>query len=739
VKQLLQNVKNGQLDLAEVPVPRAEGNRLLVRTHASLISAGTERMVAELARKGLLGKARARPDLVKKVLAKLRRDGLLATLASVQDQLDRWMPLGYSAAGEVVAVGPAVGRFRPGQRVACAGAGVANHAEYNAVPELLAAAVPDGVSDEAAAYATLGAIALQGIRNADVRVGEYVVVVGLGLLGQLAVEILRAAGCRVAGLDPVASRRELAAAAGAELVLSPQASAVPAVRSWSRGLGADAVLITAATASNAPVELAAELARDRARVVMVGVTGMNIPRKAYYEKELTFIVSRSYGPGRYDRQYEEHGHDYPPGYVRWTEGRNLQAFLDLVASGRVRPERLTTHRFSIERAAEAFELILRGREPYLGVVLEYPRRASPPQPRIALSALPRRPLAKSTLGVSFIGAGSFARSVLLPILKKRSDVTFRGIVTASGTTAATVGPKYGFAWCSSDPAEVFSDPETDAVFIVTRHSQHAPLVCQALEAGKAVFCEKPLAISAEQLEAVRQVLARCAAVGPPINAASLPSDAGFSPPDAAANGATQHAAAAGNHCPPRLMVGFNRRFAPLAGELKAFLAGRGPMSVTYRVNAGPVPPDHWLADPAEGGRIAGEACHFLDFFAFLTGDRPEDLRRLSPDGARPADDAQLLVRYSDGSLCHLMYTTSGPAGASKERIEAYAGGAMAVLEDFRRLELIEPTGRRRVRRLWRADKGHAAEIAAFVALARGSTPAPVAPESLLETTALTIA
>lgn len=712
MKQLVQNVRDGRLELAEVPAPLAEGNRLVVRTAASLISAGTERMVAQLARKGLLGKARARPDLVRKVLAKLRRDGLWATLASVQAQLDRWMPLGYSAAGEVVAVGPTVGRFRPGQRVACAGAGVANHAEYNAVPELLAAAVPEGVSDEAAAYATVGAIALQGVRNAQVQLGEAVVVIGLGLLGQLAVEILRAAGCRVAGLDPVAGRRELAAAAGAELVLAPDAAAVPAVRSWSRGLGADAILITAATSSNVPVELAAELARDRARVVMVGVTGMTLPRKPYYEKELSFVVSRSYGPGRYDRQYEEHGQDYPPGYVRWTEGRNLEGFLDLVASGRVRPERLTTHRFGIERAAEAFELILGGREPYLGVVLEYQRAQAAPSRRIELAAETGRAAwarggvalggatsGKSTLGVSFIGGGGFAQSVLLPILRRMPEVRLRGIVTASGVTASTVGRKYGFGWCASDSQAILEDAGTDAVFIVTRHAQHAPLVCQALRAGKAVFCEKPLAISREQLAEVAKAVAESGG---------------------------------------RLMVGFNRRFAPLACEMKAFLAGRGPLSVTYRVSAGAIAADHWLADPAEGGRLAGEACHFFDFFAFLTEARPEDLCRLSPDGARPADDAQFLVRYRDGSLCHLMYTTSGSVGFGKERVEVHAGGATAVLEDFRRLELVEPTGRRRVRRLWRADKGHAAELAAFVAMARGSAPPPVTPECLLETSALAI-
>lgn len=694
--QLLQNVRDGRLELADIPLPQVGGNRLLVRTEASLISAGTERMVAQLARKGLLGKARARPDLVKKVLTKLQRDGLWATLRSVQQQLDRWMPLGYSCAGEIVAAGPAVRQFRVGQRVACAGAGIANHAEYNAVPELLSAPIPDGVSWEDAAYATLGAIALQGIRNADVRVGEYVVVIGLGLLGQLAVQILKAAGCQVAGLDPVPARRELALNGGASLALPSDSASISAVRNWTHGLGADAIIITAATSSNAPVELAAELARDRARVIMVGVTGMNIPRKPYYEKELTFIVSRSYGPGRYDPDYEEHGHDYPPGYIRWTEQRNLQAFLELVAAGSVRPSLLTTHRFPIDRAIEAFELMLHGREPYLGIVLTYPSRETASARRIELLAL-ARPIDKATLGVSFIGAGNFAQAVLLPILKKLPQVRFRGIVTASGLTAQTVGKKYGFQWCATDVDEILNDSDTDVVFIVTRHSQHAPLVCRALEAGKAVFCEKPLAITPEQLEAVQATLQKT-----------------------------------GGH----LMVGFNRRFAPLAQELKQFTKGRGPLSVTYRVNAGPIPRDHWLADPAEGGRIIGEACHFFDFFAFLTNSEPLELQRLSPQGVSPRDDGQFLVRYKDGSICHLIYSTNGSPGFSKERIEVHAGGCSAVLEDFKTL-ILDDGIRRRRKTLWTADKGHSRAIATFLASLADSRPL-IAPETFIHVTLLTL-
>ncbi len=674
MRQLLQNLRTGRLELAEVPVPCVEGNRVLVRTEASLISTGTERALAELARKGLLGKARARPDLVQKVLTKLRRDGFWATLRAVTQQLDRWVPLGYSASGRIVAVGPEVRTFRVGTRVACAGAGIANHAEYNSVPELLAATVPEDVPAEDAAYATVGAIAIHAIRNAQVQLCENVAVIGLGLLGQLSVQILRAAGCRVVGLDPVAERRDLAASCGVNFVVPPNEACVAAIRRWSGGLGVDAVLITAATTSNAPIELAAAIARDRARVVMVGVTGMQIPRKAYYEKELTFLISRSYGPGRYDLSYEEHGHDYPPGYVRWTEQRNLQAFLELVAQGAVRPRVLTTHRFPIDRAEEAFELILSGRESYLGVVITYPQNDPPIVRRIDLPTIVRR-VDRSTIGISFIGAGHFAQGVLLPVVKKHREVRLRGIISASGVTARSVGRKFGFAFCGSDLQEVLDDRETDVVFIVTRHSQHAPMVCHALKAGKAVFCEKPLAINYEQLEEVRRTLEETRG---------------------------------------QLLVGFNRRFAPLAEELKNVVRGRGPLCVTYRVNAGPIPTDHWLADPAEGGRIIGEACHFFDFFMYLTESEPTELECLTPSGTTSADDGQFLVRFQDGSVCHLMYTTAGSAGFSKERIEVHTGGLSAVLSDFRHLQLDD--GRKcKSRTLWMADKGHKRMIQKFLA------------------------
>lgn len=675
---------------------------ILVRTQASLISAGTERMMMKLARKSLLGKAKERPDLVRKVLAKLQRDGFWATFASVRQQLDREVPVGYSVCGEVIGVGAAAGEFQAGQRVACAGAGYANHAEVNYVPRLLAAGVPEGVSSESAAYATVGAIALQGIRNADVRLGETVVVIGLGLLGQLAVQILRGAGCRVVGIDVSEARVALAREHGAELGLAPGEDARRQVLAFTRGRGADAVLITAATSSNSPIELAAELARDRARVVMVGVTGMNIPRKPYYEKELSLIVSRSYGPGRYDPQYEERGCDYPAGHVRWTEQRNLEAFLDLVAAGSVRPDVLTTHRFPIDDAEKAFDLILTNREPYLGVLLTYPQAASaaPVAEAKRVSLGPARPAINGQVGVSFIGAGQFARAVLLPETAKLEGVRLQGVVSASGLSARSAGKRFGFGYCASDLKEVLDDPETAAVFVVTRHAQHAETVCRALAAGKSVFVEKPLAISLEQVAQVRQALEQNAG---------------------------------------RLMVGFNRRFSPLAKQLKEHVAGRGPLAVQYRCNAGQIPADHWLAATEEGGRIIGEGCHFFDFFQYLTDSEPISVYAVAPGEGTCADETQATVRYRDGSVCQLVYTTQGPASFSKERIEVFAGGRACVLEDFRQLWLHGETGRPKHRRLLRADKGHAAELAAFVEALRTGRAMPISPESLLSTTLLSLA
>lgn len=699
MKQVLQNRKTGQVRVVDVPTPQLQPDRMLVRNVVSLISAGTERASIELSQKSLVGMARERPDLVQRVMDKLRKDGFLATLNAVREQFDRELPLGYSAAGHITALGANVIGHEPGQLVACCGAGFACHAEVNAVPRLLTAIAPAGVTAEQAAYATVGSIALQGIRNTDARVGETVAVIGLGLIGQLAVMLLKASGCRVIGLDVSSKRTEQAITNGAVAAFVGDGPAIEeAVMKATRGRGADAVLITAATKSNTPVELAARIARDRAKVVMVGVTGMDIPRNDYYHKELTFIVSRSYGPGRYDPQFEERGHDYPIGYVRWTEQRNLEAFLDLCALGVIHPEKLTTHRFPISEAVKAYEMILDGKEPYLGVVLEYPNADQPaPASSVVLRSTSSPPSvpAKGTIGVSFIGAGNFARGVLLKNLKSLPGIEYRGILTASGQSAVSAGSKFGFAFCTSSAEEILADPATDAVFIATRHSQHADLVVKALNAGKAVFVEKPLAINMEQLELVRDAAAR--------------SSRG-------------------------VMVGFNRRFAPMAVALKKHFSGVQPLNVHYRVNAGTIPAEHWVADPAEGGRIIGEGCHFLDFFAFLTDSEPVSVDRIAVDRSSP-DDVQLLLTYANGSVCHLTYTTTGAKATSKERVEVFGGGRSGILDDYRLLQL--DTGSKRVvnQKAWLSqDKGHAAEIAQFIEAVAQNRPMPISLESLISTT-----
>ncbi len=713
MKQVLQHRKQGDVRIHDVPLPQLRAGGVLVQSRASLISAGTEKAGIELTQQSLIGMAQERPDLVRRVLDKVQKDGILATWGAVRDQLDRHVPLGYSCAGAVAARSPEVSEFEVGQLVACAGAGYACHAEVNFIPRLLAAAVPAGVSAEQGAYATVGSIALQGIRNAQVQVGETVAVIGLGLIGQLASQILRSAGCRVIGFDVSPARATLAMEQGALAAFGALGAKEAAETArLTRGRGVDAVLICAATKSNNPIEFAANISRDRGKVVMVGVTGMDVPRNDYYHKELTLVVSRSYGPGRYDAAYEEQGHDYPAGYVRWTEQRNLEAFLDLVAAGSVKPELFTTHRFPVADAEAAYKLILEGSEPYLGVVLDYPAPAPsvgtasdrPPGTRISLAAATRTTAAAGTTGISFIGVGNFARGTLLPHLQRIAGVRREGLLSASGHSAATTGEKFGFRYCTSRLQDILDDDATDAVFVATRHSQHAELACQAVAAGKTVFTEKPLAVDLDQL----QLLTRVA------------SETGG-----------------------RVMAGFNRRFAPLAIRLKEHFAGAGPLTMHYRVSAGPLPHGHWLASPEEGGRIVGEGCHFFDLLAFLCGARPKSVYATSvgaPAAAGLSDDLDVMVTYEDGSIGHLTYCTTGASATAKERVEVFGGGLSGLLDDFRRLELHRGSRRKVYGGGWsRQDKGHRAELEAFLASLRTGSPLPIAWESQVDTTLTTFA
>jgi predicted dehydrogenase/threonine dehydrogenase-like Zn-dependent dehydrogenase len=708
MKQLLQNMRDGKAVVAEVPCPSPRHGSALVRTAASLVSAGTERMVVEFAEKNLLGKARSRPDLVRQVLDKARREGILPTLQAAFNRLDQPMALGYSSAGTITALGEGMEGFQVGERVACAGGGFAVHAEYGAVPRNLLAHLPDNVDFESAAFATLGAIALHGLRLAEPQLGERVAVIGLGLLGLLAVQMARAAGCAVFGVDLSPARITLARGFGVEAVQRGEAEA--AGLSFSHGQGFDVVLICADARSNDPVELAGLLARDRGRVVAVGAVGLNIPRGVYYNKELNFKVSRSYGPGRYDAAYEERGQDYPAGYVRWTEGRNLQAVVDLIALGRLDVKPLISHRFAIEDAAEAYEVITGKRKlPFMGVLLTYPQSAAgaPAEPsrRIDLSAAVKALSGEACLGV--LGAGNYATAVFLPAVQKSGGAKLAGIVSASGLSARHAAQKYGFGFASSLEAEVLDNPDINIVALLTRHDQHARQVLAALRAGKHVYCEKPLALTEAELDEIETELA-----------------------------------AAPSSPKPLLTVGFNRRFAPLAVQLKAALARRSePMAIQYRVNAGLLPLSHWTQDPAVGGgRIIGEGCHFIDFLTFLVGQPPIALQAAAlPDGGRyRRDNAVLTFRFGDSSLGTLTYLANGDKTVAKERIEVFCGGTVAILDDFRSLEVTAGGQRKKTGSPFGQDKGHQAAWANFLACARAGGPPPIPYEQLISVSRMAI-
>ncbi len=703
MKQVLQSYKTGELKVAEVPAPGVMDGSVLVRTTVSLVSAGTEKMVMDLAKKSLAGKAADRPDLVKKVADKLAKDGVLATAKAVLGKLDQPIPLGYSAAGVVLECGAGVTKLTPGQRVAAAGAKVANHAEFNLVPVNLSVPIPDGVSDDAAAFVTLGAIALQGVRTANLTLGERVGVIGLGLIGQLTVQLLAANGCRVLGVDLDPAKCSLARALGADEAVVRNGDLDAAVAKLTDGRGLDAVIVCAATDSNDPVELAGELARDRARVVVVGAVPMNVPRRPYYDKELSLLLSRSYGPGRYDPSYEEQGHDYPFGYVRWTEGRNLQAFLELCAAGKVRVDKLITHRFDIAQAEGAYALISGARqEPFLGVLLTYPDRGAPERTVPSPALRTARPTAGRPR-LSLVGAGSFATAVLAPELARREDVALSTVVSARGISARHAAERFGFARCSTDDAAALTEDGCDAVIIATRHELHAAQAAAALEAGKGVFVEKPLAIDR----------------------------AGLSRVVAAVKGARG-----------LLMVDFNRRFAPTVVAARDFFRERGqPLVLQYRVNAGPIPPGSWIHDPASGGgRIIGEVCHFVDLAAFLVGAEVVRLTAQSVAEARAPlrndDQVALTLQHADGSLSSLLYTSGGDPALPKERIELHAGGASGLIDDFKVFE--GTRGGRTVRsRSLTKDKGHRGALEAFVAAVRAGGPSPTPLRGLVSVTLAT--
>ncbi|MFL5946354.1 MAG: bi-domain-containing oxidoreductase [Gaiellaceae bacterium] len=694
MKQVTQRLRDGRIEVIDVPAPELRPEGVLVAVRASVLSAGTERKKIETGRQNLLGKARARPAEVRRVIDKARRDGVGETLRAVRARLDQPEALGYSAAGIVIASGSRVSDLAAGERVACGGGGYAAHAEIDYVPGSLAVRVPDGIDFEAAAFTTVGSIALHAVRQAGAQLGERVAVLGLGLVGHLAGQILRAGGCRVIGFDPVDELVDHALRSRA--VDSGFSSSLPAGQLPADALDCDAVLIAAATPSSEPVRFAAAICRDRGRVVVVGDVGMQVPRALYYEKELELRMSRSYGPGRYDREYEERGLDYPVGYVRWTERRNMSAFLDLVAAGKVDVEPLISERVSIEDAPSAYDRLVKSGTSPLGIVLAYDEpgvveiAAAPPTRRAA-------PARANIIGV--VGAGSFATRILIPALRA-AGFRIEAVASAGGLSAYAAAERVDARAASVD--EVLADHAVGSVAIATRHASHARLAIAGLQAGKAVFVEKPPALNESELDDLRRARS-----------------------------------AAGR----LLFVGFNRRHAPLAIALREHVRRDDtPIQLLYRVSAGQLPGDHWLNDPSEGGgRLLGEGCHFVDFASWLVGAPPRRVAfAAEPPRGQPLAAAQsftVTMSFGDGSIATILYSADGAEALPKEYVEVHGGGRSAVLDDYRKLTLFG--GRRvRVRKEHGQDKGHRAEVRAFRQLLEGGTTDEVDP---LDSMAATLA
>ncbi len=685
MKQVVQAVNGGPVRVVDVPRPTISPTEVLVRTVTSSISPGTEKAVTALARSSLLDKARARPDLVRQVITKARADGVLTTAKTVRARLDEDMPLGYSGAGIAIEVGDAVTGIVPGQLVATGGAAKANHAEIQAVPSLLCVPVPDGVSAADASMATIASIALHGVRLADIEAGSKVVVVGLGLVGQLSVRLAQASGADVFGIDLDAAAVARTQAGGAQAAVDVGADTTRAVLDWSRGRGADAVIVAAAGSSSAIMQRAPDLCRDRANVVVVGDVGLELDRRPYYERELTIRFARSYGPGRYERSYEDWGVDYPAGFVRFTEGRNLETVVDLLATGRLRVDDLVTHRFAIADATAAYALIEERSEPYVGIQLDYPDAAS----ATAGQAIRVAPVRRSTNpGVGLIGAGAFASTVLLPAFREAGFDRFVAVTSASGLSARHLAERAGFEEAVSGAEAVIEHADVDVVVIATPHDAHGALVAQALRAGKHVFCEKPLALTFAELDAIEAARAER--------------------PDA------------------ELFVGFNRRWSDPIRQVRDHLAAAaGPLVLTYRVNAGSLPAKHWYHDRRQGGRLLGEVCHFVDTCAAIVGRPAATATALgggAPDGELVlAQDTVVALQFADGSVAAITYAAGGDSSVEKERIDVLGRGHSASVIDFREVVLDGKSATTRPQ-----DKGHKAEVVAFREILAGARPSAAA-------------
>ena len=738
MKQIIQDYRTGELELAEVPVPLCSSNKILVRNMASLISIGTERSIIELGKKSLLGKAQARPDLVKRFIDKAKKEGFVKTFKEALGRLDNPTPLGYSSAGIVIEVGENIHKFSPGDIVACIGAGYASHAEYITIPEMLCAKIPkrlkvlgdrwwveaalkpttydplpqeDYISFEEGAFGMLGIIALHGIRCARLTFGETVAVIGLGLLGLLTVQILKAYGCRVIGIDIDPQKIELAKKLGADLAFATENEFKNGLDKVTQGYGVDTVIITAATKSDVPVNLAVEVARYGARIVLVGVADIHPQRNEMWHKEVEIIVSKAGGPGTFDPFYENKGIDYPAGYVRWTENRNLEEFLRLLAEGRVDVKPLISHRFKIDQAGTVYRDMLDNKGgPYIGVVLEYPHEDDRSEVIGDRTIKMQKPITyhpspiTSQVSVGVIGAGLFGKALLLPALKKVKDIRFHTLSTSSGANTYHTAKKYGFENCTSDYKEVLGGNEINTVIILTPHSLHAKMIIDSLNAGKHIFVEKPLCINEEQLKEIIE---------------------------------TYNLQLITNNC--FLMVGYNRRFSPHAVKASEYLKDRqDPIVINYRINAGYIPPDHWVHSEEEGGsRIIGEVCHFVDMMQFLTKSNPIRVyaERISGNNRTSlnSDNVVIAIKFEDGSVGNILYSASGDKAYSREQVELFSEGKTIVIEDYKKTDF-HYSGKRKTFKTFNQEMGYREELQAFFDIIKGKTETILTPEEIFIST-----
>ena len=692
MKQIIQNYRTGKLELADVPVPVCSSNNILVKNEASLISIGTERSIIDLAKKSLLGKAKARPDLVKRFIDKSKKEGLIKTFQEALGRLDNPVPLGYSSAGVVAEVGKNVNKFSPGDRVACIGAGYASHSEYINVPENLCCLIPENVMFEEGSFGMIGIIALHGVRCAKITFGETVAVIGLGLIGLLTVQILKSYGSRVIGFDIEQGKIELAKAIGIDYAFTDIEEFKNTAIKFTNGFGVDAVLITAATKSDEPVNTAIEMARYGGKVVVVGVADIHPDRNEMWHKEVEIIVSKAAGPGSLDPLYENKGIDYPIGYIRWTENRNLEEFIRLVSEGKIKLNHFITHKFNINEAENVYKNILESiGGPYIGVILKYPDEVLPDElKKDRLKNLNTNNVKPGSVVMGVIGAGLFGKALLLPALSKIKDVRFNTLSTSSSANAYHTGKKYGFEKCATDYAEVLNNKEINSVVILTPHSLHAKMVIESLKQNKHVFVEKPLSVNETELKEITDLISSQFTDG---NA-------------------------------PYVMVGYNRRFSPHSVWSADFLKNRkDPVIMNYRINAGFVPKEHWVHSEEEGGsRVVGEICHFVDIFQFLTGSEPYKIyaERVSGNNSSivNSDNASIIIKFKDGSIGNIIYTSSGDKAFSREYIEIFCEGKTITIKDFKETDLFF-NGKRKVFKTINQDMGYKNELEHFVKFVKG--------------------